>query len=326
MSENLYEILEIPENSSLEEIKKAYRLQAIKYHPDKNNDPKAGSIFDKITKAYDILSDEKKRESYNAQIKKDKEIATKTSSLRQNIGNDLRFSINVTTEDIIKNRKKIVQIKRKGQCKFCEGTGSKNKKIKSCNFCAGTGLQGLPLLLGKKKNCHYCNGLGHLPIDKNCESCKGLGLIQETIRHEITLTPLLREISIPGMGDYPIGSGDPGDLIIELIVEPHPDYKINGLNISGLIGISPAQAILGDTIVLNVFDKRTFITIPPGTQHNDLVEQEKGGITFDGCTGFFKATIKIIIPEILTEEEASLYKQLLSIEKGLTTWPKTLKF
>ena len=319
MSQTHYEVLEIDENSSYEEIKRAYRLLAVKYHPDKNKDPEAKVLFQKVSKAYEVLSDTEERASYNAHLKKSQE----SSTLKANRGTDLQFSIQVDILDLIKGNKRVVAIKRKGQCPTCEGTGSSNKKSKKCDFCSGTGLQGLPLILGQKKKCTYCSGIGHRPQDP-CPKCRGTGLTQELIRHEITLNPFSYIIDVPNMGDYPVGGGKPGDLIIELDIKQSTPYKIRGLNVSGVVDISPAQAILGDTVTLNVFDKKTVIEIPPRTQHHAVIEQENGGLSFGGKTGIFKATIKIIMPDIITEEEKELYNKLLSLEKDGTKWPKVL--
>lgn len=319
--DNYYKILDIEVNATDEDIKRAYRHLVLKYHPDKNSEPYAEEIFRQVQKAYDVLSSDK-RIPYDESLKKEALLNQRTVS--QNVGADLRFSIKVNVIDLIKGYKKTVPIKRKGRCLICDGTGSQNKKIKKCNFCNGTGLQGLPLILGQKKKCTYCGGIGHRPQDKACLMCKGSGLISELIRHEIQLSPFTYVITISGMGDYPIGAGRPGDLTIELDVKQDSQYKLKGLDISGTVGISPAQAVLGDTVLLNVFDKETEVIIPPGTQHNEVIEQEGGGISYEGKTGIFKATIKIVMPDIITEEEKTLYNQLLSLEKGQTQWPKIL--
>jgi molecular chaperone DnaJ len=319
MAETYYEILGISEDSSQEDIKKAYRKLAIKYHPDKNHDPNTEN-FNKITKAYDVLSDEEKKKEC------DKKTEVKQAPYKKaRVGQDLRVTIQIKTVDIAQGSKKAVVIKRKEPCPQCDGTGSALKKIKKCVFCNGTGFQGLSLILGQKKKCSYCGGISWLPEGEKCPGCKGVSQIQKVVRHEIKLNPFSNQITIPEAGNFPLGKGKPGSLIIDLEIEEDPKYRIKGLNILGTVDISPAQAVLGDDIELKVFDKIVCLHVPSGTKVQDIIEQEKCGITYEDKTGVFKATINIAIPTIVSAKEKSLYQELLNIEKE-SSWPTALTF
>lgn len=303
-----YDILEISSDSSESEIKRAYRKLSIKYHPDKNPDKTSKEKFQEIKEAYETLKDPDLKEKY------DKTLFPKAKKKKIKKGNDLKITINVTLEDLIQERKRHIVTQRKGLCPACNGTGSVLKKIKKCRFCNGTGLQGFALVMGNYKDCTHCLGAGNLPDGDKCLKCKGSGLYRETIRHEIKLNPMSDYFVLKDKGNF-CYCGKAGDLIIELNIKKDPNYHINGRNISGNIKISPAQAVLGDTLNLNVFSKRTKIDIPAGIQNKQVIEMENGGITYKNKTGKFIGTIIIDIPQIVSNEEKKLYQKILNLER-----------
>jgi molecular chaperone DnaJ len=314
----MYSILGVEETATLEEIKTAYHLKALKCHPDKSHG--SDEAFKKITDAYKILSNKTKKENYDNLLKK----TTQQPSQYNSQGTDLTATLQVKTIDMIRGTKKTIITKREATCESCSGTGSAIKKTQKCHFCNGTGLQGLALAMGMKKKCKYCNGNKVTPLGDKCHKCKGSTLVTEAMRHEIKLNPLTYVITIPGMGNAPIGKGKAGDLIIELDVEQDKTYKINGLNITCNISISPAQAILGDLIPLTVFDKTIDLYIPSGTKQGQVLEQEHCGINYGKDIGLFRAIIDIAIPNIISQEEKDLYKELLFIEKRSPSCPTIL--
>jgi len=318
MIQNCYETLGISENANEDKIKKAFRRLAMKYHPDKNG---SSDKFREITEAYEILCNEERKKTHDS-------ILAKHTHTRPDIalsGTDLKIFIRVHTLEMIKSVKKIVVIKRKCPCPVCEGTGSSLKKTKKCIYCDGTGLQGLALIMGQKKRCTYCGGVGTMPEGEKCENCKGEQLILETIKREIILDPLSNYIIVPASGNYPLKKGPPGNLIVNLEVIQDPTFKTHGLNIETVINISPAQAILGDDISLNVFDRKIMLHIPPGTTNQTVIEQENCGISYKNKTGLLKILVNIEIPKILSDKEKSLYQELLNMEKE-ASWLTALSF
>ena len=306
MKINYYEILDVPEDSDEIEIKVAYRKLAIKYHPDKNpGDKNAEEKFRIATEAYETLKDEVKRKKYDAQNIKPK---------KHRYGSNLRISINVTRLELIQNIRKLIVIKRKGLCKVCLGTGSANKISKKCIYCNGTGLQGLSLVLGTKKNCQFCGGVGKIPDGPSCSACKGSALEPEVIHQSLVLNPYMEIVRLPNLGNFCI-NGKPGDLIVNLIIKEDPHYRVNDLDVTGKIEISPAQAVLGDEISLKVFRKTINIKIPPGAQNGQRIELKNKGITYKKEIGDFRGIIRIKIPTIISDKEKLMYQQLLEIEK-----------
>ena len=314
MSETYYDILGIAPDASQDEIKKAYRAKAVKYHPDKNpDDRKAEKIFIENTEAYETLKDENKRATYDRDVTL-KRPPSKYERFRR--GTDLKVSIKVKFEEMIEGKKKIIRTERKGYCPDCGGTGSAEKILEDCKYCNGTGLQGFALVMGNIKKCKKCLGAGSEPKGKKCPRCKGTALVTETIQREITLNPISRIFKINQLGNSCF-KGRPGDLYIELNVERNLNYKVKRLNITSYIKISPAQAILGDIIKLSVFGKTIEIKILPGTQNNALIKVEKGGITYKNETGKFIGIIHIITPTVISNDEKELYEKIISIEREI---------
>jgi len=297
-----WEILGVSADASKDEIKKAYRHIAHKFHPDKNKDPKASEMFSIATKAYD-----------NLLILKDNISKSQKTSKIHRRGKDIRVSITVPIEDIIKCSKKNIITNRKGPCLKCNGTGSKEKKTKICPYCNGKGLQGIHLVMGQKKPCLFCNGAGIIPQGEKCKDCSGTGLIIEKIHKVITLNPFSDIIQIHGLGNHCI-NGLPGNLIIEVYTKKHPFYDIHGLDIIGSLSISPARSIIGGTVSIDVFDKKEAIYILPGTQNGSRIEKPNAGIKFENRQGWLKLTVIILIPTIITAKEKEYYERILKIE------------
>ena len=310
---NYYDLLGIQSDASIEEIKRAYRKLASKTHPDKDKKPDADVRFRSLQEAYETLKDEAKRKQYNNQIGQPVPIR----------GKDLKVSIEVNIEEVIKGVKKTISLTRKTLCPLCNGTGSTNKTRKKCNCCGGKGLRGYDLLLGKRKKCPICAGTGSIPDGNECPDCKGKALILETFKHTIKLRPLTETYIIPNLGHYSIGLKNPGDLNIDLIIYQNPAYSVHGLNVFGKINISPAQAIIGDIIPIIIFGRKIQVKIPPGIQNNSTIHKESGGICFEGKTGSLRLKVNIVFPIALSNEEKELYQKILDIERN-ETCPKIL--
>jgi len=300
---NPYEILEIDPSASLEEIQRAYRKLVRKYHPDKNKNPDAPLKFRQVHEAYVFLKHKKSKPAEKSQ-----EDHTR--------GRDLKVTINVDINEVIRGLKKTFTSKRRGLCPKCDGTGSKLKKRKKCVFCGGTGLRGLDLVLGQKKRCLYCTGIGTIIDGEKCSTCNGEAVLSEETKHSIKLSPLNATYKIPHQGNYSIGFPEPGDLYVDLIISQDTNYRVQGLDIIGSLNISPAQAIVGDTLYINVFGKKISITITPGVRNNSIVFIEQGGINFENRTGSLKLKIQVELPVIFTQDELELYRKILAIEKG----------
>jgi molecular chaperone DnaJ len=304
------EVLGVSINATSKEIHRAYRILAVKYHPDKNKDPGAEQKFREIKKAYEVLKNEKK---------------IVPAPTKETYPSDLRVSIKVKMQDLASCEKKSLKIKRKSACTVCEGTGSISRKIRKCVYCDGTGLEGYSLVLGKKRICKYCQGSRTLPVGDLCEKCKGTGLAMESFFYQIQLNPFSENYILPDLGNFDKGLGKRGNLIIDVLVEQDPRYTVKGLNIYGNILISPALAVLGGNYITDVFGKTVTVKIPSGMQHGRVIDVGEAGLWYEHCRGFFRATVNIRIPVVITEKESELYQALFDFERN-NPCPTVLSF
>jgi molecular chaperone DnaJ len=296
-----YQILEIPETATPDDIKTAYRRLAKEHHPDKS--PETNDKFRELKEAYDILKESDKRVAYDKKTTK--------SPARVRKGTDVHISLKVNLTEIVGEESKTIRTTRSNICPECLGTGSTKKTLIHCQKCNGTGIDLISAVVGPKRFCSSCKGYGALAETPNCVKCGGTGLLKETIQETFILNRENSEkIIIRASGNYPFGGGLPGDLIISLICENKSLFEISGKNVKGILSISPAQAVLGDVIFMNIFNDLLKLIILPGTEAGSIIEQslESGG----------KALLKvqITIPKNPNTEEKELYKHLLKLQKG----------
>jgi DnaJ family protein A protein 2 len=236
-SQNLYEILGIENDVSTEQIKKAYKNLAMKYHPDKNPDAEATEKFKEIQKAYDILSDEDKRARYDLEglesAEEDpQEIFAQIFQQQKNIP-AIHVELTITLEDCYNGADKIIQYNRQEICEKCAGTGNMSKEIIKCSKCCGSGFIPQLVQLGKilahdLTGCDNCHGKGKLTPDP-CSECAGNGIIGVDITTIIHIPPGNINLIIPlkGKGHHLLDS-EPGDVEIYLTCKRHAEFVRDG--------------------------------------------------------------------------------------------------
>jgi molecular chaperone DnaJ len=303
-----YSTLVIPQNASDEDIKRAYGKLALKYHPDKSKNTE--ELFKSITEAKTILLDPILRKKY------DKSLIIIPKSIRQRRGTNINISLKISVTDIASETLKNIITIRQNHCPECAGTGCPSKALTPCHKCNGTGLDLVSSVMGQKKLCPLCKGYGDYPENPSCKKCGGTGLIPENINRQFKIHREFQpNLSIPGSGNFPQGGKIPGDLLITLIVEKSNTFEVDGKNIKGQLKISPAQAVLGDTIFLDIFGSAVKIILPAGTKHGDTIKKDNAGITKGGKKGDLILKTFIDIPKRISEEEKKLYTQLLKLQK-----------
>lgn len=302
-----YSVLNIPEGSSEEEIKRAYRKLVMRYHPDKNSD-RDSNTFREIQESYDALISQHPRKAPPT---------TRKPPARPRKGTDITLSLKISATDIAGETLKNIQTTRFVHCPDCNGTGGSCKVLPICSECNGSGIDRVSAIMGPKKFCNFCKGYGDCQGTVDCKRCKGVGLVKETIVRQVRISRDFQpQIVIPQSGNYPLGNGTPGNLIINLIVEKSCNFEVEGKNIKGPLKISPAQAVLGDIIFIDVFGDPVKVNIHPGTKHGETIEKENAGITKGNKKGSLFLKIAIDIPKKISDEERSLYTQLLKLQKG----------
>lgn len=300
-----YEVLGLSKGASQDEIKRAYRSLAKKYHPDVNKEPGAEEKFKEINEAYEVLSDEQKKARYDQFGFEDptggfgggqggfsgfggggfggfEDIinsffgggARSANSNAPRQGQDVEKSMNITFEEAVFGTKKKIRLSVDEECMQCGGSGAASKDdVKPCQKCGGKGRVYMrqQTLFGTstvETNCPDCRGKGKI-ITKKCPECNGSGRVRRTKDVEITIPAGIQtgmSLRMEGYGASGFNGGPSGDLYIQFNVAEHPNFKRDGQNIILTIPISPAQATLGDTIEVPTIDGPTSLKIPAGTQ------------------------------------------------------------
>ena len=308
MAENkrdYYEVLGVAKGASDDEIKKAYRKLAMKYHPDRNpGDKEAEAMFKEINEAYGVLSDADKRAKYDqyGHAAFDPSMgagsgfggfgdggfdfgdifssffgggSSRRSQSNAIDGEDVLARITITFEEAAFGCKKDVSFARIEGCSECGATGAaKGTKPETCTVCKGTGRvtvqqQSMFGYMQTQRACSNCRGTGKI-VKTPCKNCNGKGFVKINKKLEVSVPAGIdsaQRIILRSQGSAGRNGGVNGDLIIDVRVQPHPIFERDGNNIYCDIPISFSEAALGAEIDVPVLGGKTEkYTIPEGTQ------------------------------------------------------------
>jgi len=313
-----YEILGVSRDASQEEIKKAYRRLALKYHPDRNpGDKEAEEKFKEAAEAYEVLSDPEKRRIYDqyghAGLKGgfDRGFADfdLTDALRTFMegfgdlgdffgfgrrrsergperGSDLQIRISLTLEEIATGVEKKIRVKKLVPCDECDGTGiAKGYGATTCPTCHGSGevRQVSRSIFGQFVNittCPTCHGEGRI-ISNPCPRCHGEGRVrgESTISIKIPAGVATGNyLTIRGEGNYGPRNGPPGDLIVVIEEKEHPYFERHGEDILYDLPVGFSQLVLGAEVEVPTLDGKVKFRIPAGTQSGKIFRLKGKGI------------------------------------------------
>ena len=242
-------------------------------------------------------------------------------------GDDLRLDISLEFEEAVFGLTKEVKIDHLETCHTCNGTGAKaGAKPETCKTCGGSGRiqQTTKTILGhftQIVTCPHCHGKGTV-ISDPCPDCKGHGRKDVEKKVELKIPAGVdngSKMRLSHEGDAGINGGIAGDLYIVIHVNDSPYYRRDGVNVYTQLEITPAQAVLGDTIRIKTLDGEKDVSIPAGIQNGEFVKVRGAGvpnISKPSLRGDHIVIVTVKTPTHISNEEKALYQKLYELQMG----------
>jgi molecular chaperone DnaJ len=345
-----YEVLGVSKSASEDEIKKAYRKLARKYHPDVNKEPDAEQKFKEVKEAYDVLSDPQKRANYDRFGHAGAQGGfgdggfdfgggdfggfgdifdmffggggrRNPNAPRQ--GDDLQYTMTIDFKDAVFGKEVDIEIPKEADCSKCNGSGAEpGSKVETCQTCGGSGqqevVQNTPFgRVVNRRICPSCKGSGKF-VSVKCSKCHGSG--KEKIRRKIHIKIPAgvddgARMRISGEGELGINGGPPGDLYVVFRVKPHDFFERDGNDIFCEVPITFAQAALGDEIEVPTLDGKVKLKIPAGTQTGTRFRLRGHGVPYLNRSGKGDQHVKVVVvtPTKLTDRQKELLREFAEI-------------
>lgn len=335
-----YKILGVPTSASEEDIKRAYRKLARKHHPDLNpGDAKAEAEFKKLSEANDVLSDPDKRRNYDTYGDPSGPGAQAAPGFHQEgsfsfedifagfggrqartgpmRGEDLLHSVRLGFKEAFEGTRLNLRVNRSEPCLSCRGTGESNRKQELCRTCQGKGkIGGGSGFLSFGRTCPDCQGRGSKA--PACPDCGGAGRHsrQETVTISIPAgVEDGAKLRVAGKGEAGRRGGGPGDLFLQISMEPDARFERKGPNLYVRLPISFSEAALGAKVDVPTPEGQQTIKVPPGTQTGARLRLKGQGMPVPRSTqrGDLIAEVAVVTPAIQDERSKELLRELAEL-------------
>ena len=313
-----YEVLEVTRSASGEEIKRAYRKLAVKFHPDKNpDDPHAEEKFKELGEAYDVLMDGDKRAAYDrfghAAFEQGggfrggfhdpfdifREVFGGSGGIGANIfetffggtagqgedrqrGADLRYDMQITLEEAAFGAEKEIEVQKLDICDKCKGTGAETgSRTINCPVCGGRGqVISSRGFFQVSQTCSRCRGTGQI-VEKPCRQCEGEGRLEETSRIKLKIPAGITDgsrLRSSRNGEAGIRGGPQGDLYVVVHVQEHRVFQREEDNLFCEVPIPFSTATLGGEVPVPTLEGKANLKVPAGTQSGQMFKLRSKGV------------------------------------------------
>lgn len=338
-----YEVLGVPRNASSEDIKKAFRQQALKYHPDRNDEPGASDKFKQAAEAYQILSDAEQRAAYDrfghAGVKNgagaqgfsgfegfggfgdifDAFFGGSTRS-RPRAGRDLEYEVTISFEQAAFGAEERIKLKRVEVCDRCSGTKAEpGTEVERCSTCGGSGQvrrvqRNIFGQFQQVSTCSTCGGDGRT-AKSACKQCRGAGRHRRERTIAVNIPPGVdngTRIRIRDEGEAGEPGAPSGDLYVYLSVDEHEYFRRSGSDLMVGVEVNMAQAALGGTVEIPTLQGTIDLKIPAGTQSGRVFKIRGEGIAdvHSGRRGDELVEIIVATPTKLSSRQKELLAEL----------------
>lgn len=339
---DFYDVLGVDKGASDDDIKKAYRKLARQYHPDVNKANDAEQKFKEVKEAYDVLSDDQKRSTYDQYGHVDPNQGgfngqdfgggfgdifdmffggggqQRRNPNAPQRGSDLQYTMTIEFKEAVFGKELEITIPRTETCDTCHGSGAKaGTKPDTCSVCKGSGQQEVVqnTAFGRIVNrrvCSACNGQGSTIKDK-CGTCHGAGKVKKQRKIQVKIPAGVDEgaqLRVSGEGEGGTKGGPPGDLFIVIRVKPHEFFERDGDDIYCEVPLTFVQAALGDEIEIPTLTERVKLKIPSGTQTGTYFRLKGKGVPRLRGYGQGDQHVKVVVvtPTSLTEPQKELLR------------------
>lgn len=344
-----YEVLDVARTATDREIAKAYRKLAIKYHPDTNpDDPEATELFREAAEAYEVLSDQEKRQRYDryghagmrgggSEFHSTEDIfeafgeifgngmfgdlfGGRRGGRRQRRGSDVRADVSLTLEEAASGVVKTIKFNRNETCKTCQGTGAKaGTKPDVCQYCAGRGqiLQSAGILR-VQTTCPQCRGAGSV-ISDPCGECRGRGVEVKAVELEVSIPAGVDDgmrVRLGGEGEPSPDGGPNGDCYCFIKIKKHELFHRDGSNLIVQLPIAYTQAVLGAEVKVPTLGGHHVLNIKRGTQSGEVFTLRGQGMPDPqgGPKGDLLVQVFIETPKTVSPKQEEILRALAELE------------